>query len=818
MHKSIKMMMLFLSAFSLTGNMLSGADLMKNGKSLASIVVAPASDRVVKHAAKELSLYLGKISDGKKPQISGKEIKNLHNIILTQDIKTLSEAEKKEAEKIRDDGFLISTTPARTVIYAKMARGVLYGAYEILKTHGGIRWVTPGPDGEYYKVKKVISIPEGMKVHNPSFSIRSQIFGSANVNSFLKYTWDWMVRNNMWIASGADVIANNGTDYLLDRAGGTYKGGHAVASLMTGSWISCTGIRGRKNFELLQKKHPEYFPIINGKREFGRFGQNNPCLAHKGLYDLMRGNLFLAAEKMRKNPASFFVIGNNDNTIWCQCEVCSKIDPPAEKEKQMISTRYWTLLNTLAAPVFEKYPDAKLWGWAYQNFQDTPKGNVKPDPRFTIMLTYNARCYRHLLTDPKCIRNKVYLQYFRNWQAYPNKKCTWEQVEDGMAVKYQPFENIMAGNIIDMKKMNMDGMMICNYPPDGTYGKRHDSYRMHPRHTWYQMWRSVYIASRLLWDVNRPWEKELDEAGSLYYGAAWKKGMKAYCALLLKTEQEAEGCMGWGNSGSDPGILLKDPKVHNKLRSLLASAESAVIFDPRAAAHVARERFYFEKQWEYFLEEYKKRRPAITALPRTEKIVLDGVLDEADWKKAEKVTSFTAMASGQGRSKLAKPQTYFKVIHEPDYLYIGAVAQEPQMDKIIHNSTKHDGDVWVDNEMEFFIHHPYLNQDYYHICITSGGNYYDGYKIWGVSNEDDKWSSNAEFKVRRNKDSWVIEMRIPTSTMRMKCRPGDIWKINVARSRRIEGGRYGIENELSSSSGGRFHNAAFFTELILKGK
>lgn len=815
MRSSVKTVVLFAVLFCAAGTAFC-VDLMKNGKAVCQIITAKNSDRVVKHAAKELSLYLGRIGNGDAPELAIQKKGNLYPVILTMDEKKLSATEKRAAAGIKDDGFLISCTPEYTVIYAKMARGVLYGVYEILKEYGGIRWITPGPDGEYYKTKKVIFIPSHLKVYNPSFSIRSQIFGSANVNSFLKHTWDWMVRNNMWISSGADVIANNGTNYLLDRAGGTYKGGHAVANLMTGAWITTNGRQARKNFEELKKIHPEYFPIINGKREFGRFAQNNPCLAHKSLFELMQGNLMIAVEKMRKNPASFFVIGNNDNTIWCQCAVCSSMDPVAEKANQMIATRYWTLLNTLAAPVFDKYPDARLWGWAYQNFQDTPKGKVKPDPRFTIMLTYNSRCYRHLLTDPKCPRNRNFYTYFKNWQAYPNKKCTWEQVEDGMAVKYQPFENIMAQNIIDMKKMNMDGMMLCNYPPDGTYGKRHDSYRMHPRHTWYQMWRSVYIAARLLWDVNRPWEKELDEAGNLYYGDAWKKGMKQYYALMLKTEQEAEGCMGWGNSGSDPGILLKDPKVHRKLRTFLANAESAAIFDPRAMAHIARDRFYFEKQWEYFLEEYKKRRPAITALPRKGRIVLDGKLDEEDWKKAENVTSFTAMASGRGRNKLADPQTCFKVIYEPDHLYIGAVAYEPEMKKIIHNSTRHDGDVWVDNEMEFFIHHPYLNQDYYHICITSGGNYYDGYKIWGVSNEDDKWSSKVEFKVRKNKDSWCIEMRIPTSTMRMKCKRGDVWKINVARSRRIEGGRYGIENELSSSAGGRFHNSAFFTELILK--
>ena len=52
---------------------------------------------------------------------------------------------------------------------AQRPLGLLYGTYEILKKYGGIRWIHPGPQGEFFKVKSEISVPDVSKISNPSF-------------------------------------------------------------------------------------------------------------------------------------------------------------------------------------------------------------------------------------------------------------------------------------------------------------------------------------------------------------------------------------------------------------------------------------------------------------------------------------------------------------------------------------------------------------------------------------------------------------------------------------------------------------------------
>ena len=72
----------------------------------------------------------------------------------------------------------------------------------------------------------------------------------------------------------------------------------------------------------------------------------------------------------------------------------------------------------------------------------------------------------------------------------------------------------------------------------------------------------------------------------------------------------------------------------------------------------------------------------------------------------------------------------------------------------------------------------------------------------------------VEYKTGVLKDRWVAELRIPTGPLGMKCGDGLVWKMNVARSRKLTDGT----REMSSCSGGQFHNADNFVNVIFSGK
>ena len=108
----------------------------------------------------------------------------------------------------------------------------------------------------------------------------------------------------------------------------------------------------------------------------------------------------LIAKATESDSNGLIIIGNNDGTGWCECENCRRLDPPEEAARNRVATRYWTLVQTLTQRVWAVKPDAKLGGWAYQNFWAPPIG-IELDPRLIVCISFNNQCWRHAITDPR---------------------------------------------------------------------------------------------------------------------------------------------------------------------------------------------------------------------------------------------------------------------------------------------------------------------------------------------------------------------------------------------------------------------------------
>ena len=144
--------------------LLSFADLvlMENGQPKCTIILRKNAGPTEKHAAKEFAYFLGKIAHGKAPVIADKAVKGTCPVYL----------ELTKDSKVKEEGFKITTGNREMRIAGREGVGVLYGVYKVLKEYGGIRWLFPGKDGEYYKVKPTITAKNGTIIENPSFSHR----------------------------------------------------------------------------------------------------------------------------------------------------------------------------------------------------------------------------------------------------------------------------------------------------------------------------------------------------------------------------------------------------------------------------------------------------------------------------------------------------------------------------------------------------------------------------------------------------------------------------------------------------------------------
>lgn len=135
-----------------------------------------------------------------------------------------------------------------------------------------------------------------------------------------------------------------------------------------------------------------------------------------------------------------------------------------------------------------------------------------------------------------------------------------------------------------------------------------------------------------------------------------------------------------------------------------------------------------------------------------------------------------------------KPEagTLVETAYDKDYLYIRFICHEPYMDKVRAVQKDHDSMVYTDDCVEIFLMPD--GNSYYHLAINKLGTVYD------EKGADKSWDSGAEVKAHSEKENWIVECRIPwTSVVKIPPKSGDSWRVNFARA------RYGGKEEFSSA-------------------
>jgi hypothetical protein len=783
-------------------------ELVKDNKPSSCIVLPDNAGQVEKHAAGELSLFLEKVT-GANVKIESVPSKDLYNIHLgTTEAKSMprSAAIDKAVSQLKDDGFLLAADKDGIRVISKKPVGVLYGAYEILKKYADMRWFAPGADFEYCPKKPTVAVPEQITVSNPSFNIRLLGLVCANWNSKTIDTWDWQVRNNMTVTLSRRLYYQSGIGSEVQKRGAEVgrDGGHCFVNLLS---------------DKLFDEHPEYFGLFDGKRMKqdlgdGRGARLQPCTSNPAVVEIMTESL----KKILSTPPAgrgIYLIGNNDADAWCQCENCIKLDPPEEKRKKYVSTRYWTLINKIAAEVFKTYPDADIWAWGYQNYQYPPTGII-PDPRVKVEAAIHGRCYRHSMGDLACAANDKYRDILTQWKKFKNNVFTLEYADCNP--NYLPIEKAFADDIKYYKRIGLSGCSMFTVPPDGVFGA---PYKPGGRY-WgkgvedqmVSLWQQYYITAKLLWDVNADYDKIYEDMGSKYYGKAWPV-MSQYRALLTKSFVETSGHICYGTPDYVIGKCLEKPGVEAKLVQLLEEAEKMAGNDQAVSKRIKLDYRYFQTYWQALHKAFLgKKQSELKVNKKTDKIIIDGKLEESDWKKADFTSGFIALDGKTG----ADPQTFVKILYDDNNIYLAVEAMEPEPGKMKISAKERDGAVYSDNSLEFFISSPGMDAmidtqgRYAHIVVNPNGVIYDSMAVGG-GNADTSYNSQAEIKTTVLKDRWIAEIRIPATALLSKIQDGETWKINVARNRKL----VDVNPQLSSWSNGIFHGPEAFRSVVLGG-
>ncbi len=749
--------------------LLSFADLvlMEKGQPKCTIILRKGAEPPERHAAKEFAHFLGKIANGREPAIGDKAVKGSVPVYL----------ELTKDSRVKEEGFKITADGRTLRIAGRESVGVLYGAYKVLKEYGGIRWLFPGKDGEYFKVKPTIKVPKGTIIENPSFTHRDISRVCMGWSSPVMDTLDWGVRNYMRFHSAArKIVLPHLRAGREARAVKCFFGNHCFSPLLVYN-PDLKGKAHREAAEKMFKEYPEYFPLIHGKRVFTSHGGVNPqpCTSNPDVIRIIADN---AVKQFRNAPKPCVLsFGNNDSTQWCQCKNCVAIDTPEERENGTVATRYWTFANAVFKRIHEQAPDLQLEGWTYQNFSRAPKG-VKPSKLVRQILVSNHRkCWKHALDDKNCPTNKWYYDYNKEWNAAGLPFYSYDELSYA-GYTFLPVEKSWVDALKFYRKNmpNYAGSCTEISCPDGIYTPRFRNYRN--LNNWYMMWQTMYMGMTFHWNVNSDYDKIYEEINSLYYGKGWEGGMREFRKYLTKLFMDAPGCWGYGHS-VPVGKFLDVPGAKEKLYKLLDSAEKAAAKDPdkRALAHVKRDREFFEKTWVEAYNKYITNHRDIKLYPLMGRIIIDGKLDEKDWKNADTFTRFQNVKGG-----MAKHQTAVKLAYDKDYLYMGIELLDPVPENAVCNAKEHDGQVWLDNDIELFINDPIMGSAYYQIMINTNGVICDGN---AAPRLDRTWNSQTKVKVTKGKDRFVMELAIPAKQLTGSTfTEGNVLKMNVMRLRK----------------------------------
>lgn len=177
----------------------------------------------------------------------------------------------------------------------------------------------------------------------------------------------------------------------------------------------------------------------------------------------------------------------------------------------------------------------------------------------------------------------------------------------------------------------------------------------------------------------------------------------------------------------------------------------------------------------------------------TEKMKIDGKLNEKVWQQAAQTESFVDISGFD----FPKPvyNTKARLLWDDEYLYISAVLEEPN---IVANLTQRDTIIYHDNDFEVFLDPTGDGQNYFEIennargvifdlmldrAYRSGGNFHIQWDCPGL-----KLAVQHDGTLNKQKDtdrSWTVEMAIPhkavTRNFANPLKAGNIWRLNFSR-------------------------------------
>jgi len=361
-----------------TGDLFAREPLFENGCTAWKIYLSPQAEQAEAYAAQELQVALKKISGADFEIVSSQEAP-VSNAIIIGDLKNPEVNAQSVALKLSPgevEETAVYTLGSRLYLAGNQPRGALYAVYSFLQNQLGVRWLWPGPDGEFMPAKSSWDLPGLAFNHKPAIPYRGfHLCGDFYRGPEAELFREWMGRNFINIYRHAAP--------LKEKRRGFYSmwSSHNVSLPAT-----------------LLEQHPEYFAEVGGRRY-----AVNICFSNPEVDKIVAEKL---VEYIRKHPyLDILSVFPSDTTVYCRCEKCSKMDP---------STAWFEFYNRLTDVLKKEFPNLKIATIAYFEYRNVPKCPIR-NTAFVEYCSY-SRCNIHPYGQAGCKHNEDTMSSMLAWK------------------------------------------------------------------------------------------------------------------------------------------------------------------------------------------------------------------------------------------------------------------------------------------------------------------------------------------------------------------------------------------------------------------
>lgn len=421
--------------------------LADGGKGDYVIVVSAKATESERHAAREFKRLLALTSGVQLPVVGDTAAQSKHEILIGPSSRT-----DTDTKPLADDGFNIRTRGTRLSIVGGKDKGTLYGVYTFFDKYLGFRCLSSEclyvPSLTQVKVEKI----DDTQV--PVNQFRDTHYRDA----FDAFYTDWHKLDRCSLDGKTDGVWG----YMV----------HTFDQFVPAA----------KYF----KTHPEYYALIDGKRNPAQL-----CLTNPKVYDVLVENLKKA---MVQYPnAVYWSVSQNDNYGYCRCAKCAELD---EKEGSQSGT-ILAFVNRVA----EQFPDKTISTLAYQ-YSRRPPRHIVPRENVQILLC-NIESERHIpiADNPEDTFGKD----LRNWGKLTRNIMIWDYVVQFRNL-VSPFPNlrVLQPNI----RFFVENGTVAHFQ-QGNREVGGEFYELRQ-----------YLISRLLWNPECDVNAEMDDFLKYYYAEA----------------------------------------------------------------------------------------------------------------------------------------------------------------------------------------------------------------------------------------------------------------------------------------------------------